>query len=91
MIASNGDKVSIEAEKSRRIMECQNLPIAPRSSVQVKNLGKQIKWEYVFYIEYLGPILIIPAFFYMGYRNLYTWVQPIAAIMGVTHYVKREL
>ena len=34
--------------------------------IDVKNIGKQIKWEYVFYIEYLGPILIMPAFYYLG-------------------------
>ena len=60
-----------------------------KQGVQVKNLGKQIRWEYVFYIEYLGPILIIPTFYFLGKRSQYTWVHPLAAVMGVTHYLKR--
>lgn len=36
--------------------------------ISVKNIGKQIKWDYVFYIEYLGPIIIIPIFYFLGKR-----------------------
>ena len=57
----------------------------------MKNIGKQVKWDYVFYIDYLGPIIIIPAFYFLGKREAYSLIQPMAAIMGVSHYVKREL
>jgi hypothetical protein len=39
----------------------------PKDKVlNLKNLGTQIRWEYVFYIEYLGPILILPIFYLIG-------------------------
>lgn len=34
--------------------------------LSLKNLGKQIRWEHVFYIEYLGPIIILPLFYIFG-------------------------
>jgi len=55
----------------------------------MKNLGKQIRWEHVFYIEYLGPILIMPLFYLLGKRESYTEVQTVALVMGILHYVKR--
>lgn len=38
----------------------------PDTGLNLKNLGKQIKWELVFYVEYLGPILIMPLFYALG-------------------------
>ena len=61
----------------------------PSNTLGVKNLGKQIKWEMVFYIEYLGPILILPLFYMIGKKELYTDVQCTALILGVLHYIKR--
>lgn len=55
----------------------------------VKNLGKQIRWEMVFYIEYLGPILILPLFYFFGKKEAYTDVQTTALVLGILHYVKR--
>ena len=81
----NGDKKILDDQK----VKLCDLGVKYDTEIQVKDLGKQIKWEYVFYIEYLGPIIIIPTMYFLGYKGLYTWVQPFAAIMGVTHYVKR--
>lgn len=57
--------------------------------LNLKNLGRQIRWEHVFYIEYLGPIIILPLFYALGKKELYTPVQTVALIMGLLHYLKR--
>lgn len=38
------------------------------SKLSVKNLGKQIKWDYVFFVEYGGPLLIFPLLYLLGAR-----------------------
>lgn len=62
----------------------------PANGLSLKNLGKQIRWEHVFYIEYLGPILILPLFYAIGKKELYTPVQTAALALGMLHYLKRE-
>lgn len=62
----------------------------PTNNLTLKNLGKQIRWEMVFYIEYLGPIIILPLFYFLGKRESYTDTQTIALVLGVLHYLKRE-
>jgi very-long-chain enoyl-CoA reductase len=61
----------------------------PSTGLNLKNLGKQIRWEHVFYIEYLGPILIMPLFYLIGKKELYTDIQCVALVMGLLHYIKR--
>lgn len=57
--------------------------------------GPQIAWQTVFLIEYLGPILIHPLFYY-GRSFIYGTSQPpselqtMALIMVVLHFIKRE-
>lgn len=34
--------------------------------INLKNLGPQIKWEYVFYLEYAGPLIIFPILYLLG-------------------------
>lgn len=58
--------------------------------LQVKNLGKQIQWDYVFFVEYGGPLVIFPLLFLMGDRERYGHVQIVALVMAVLHYLKRE-
>ena len=40
--------------------------------LSMKNLGKQVRWENVFFIEYLGPIIIMPLFYLLGKSENYT-------------------
>ena len=61
----------------------------PTNTLNLKNLGKQIRWEMVFYIEYLGPIIILPLFYLLGRREAYTQIQTVGLILGVLHYIKR--
>jgi very-long-chain enoyl-CoA reductase len=56
----------------------------------VKDLGRQIGWSTVFYVEYLGPIIIIPIMYWMGKRSKYELSHNLGAVMGVLHFIKRE-
>lgn len=44
---------------------------ASGSEISLKNLGTQIKWQSVFYIEYGGPLIIFPLLFLLGHREDY--------------------
>lgn len=63
--------------------------ISSSTELNVKNLGPQIKWDYVFYIEYAGPLIIFPLLYLLGKREEYNEIQTIALVMGILHYVKR--
>ncbi|KAL1589244.1 hypothetical protein WHR41_02007 [Cladosporium halotolerans] len=67
--------------------------------IQVKDLGPQIAWRTVFIIEYLGPLLIHPIFYYLR-PYIYTLptfnpgpssLQTISFWMITLHFLKREL
>lgn len=64
--------------------------------VAVRDLGPQIAWRTVFLIEYLGPLIIHPIFYYWqrfvyGERFEHTLVQKIIFVTFLIHFVKREL
>jgi very-long-chain enoyl-CoA reductase len=65
--------------------------ITNQTDIALKNLGPQIRWSYLFYIEYAGPLLIFPLLFLLGDRQHYNEIQYIALIMGIIHFLKREL
>ncbi|KAI9136359.1 3-oxo-5-alpha-steroid 4-dehydrogenase-domain-containing protein [Paraphysoderma sedebokerense] len=60
-----------------------------------KDLGPQISWRTVFIVEYLGPILIHPLFYFFG-PHIYganvqhDLVQRLSLYLAVLHFVKRE-
>ncbi|KAK1058387.1 Very-long-chain enoyl-CoA reductase [Friedmanniomyces endolithicus] len=67
------------------------------SKIQVKDLGPQIAWRTVFVIEYLGPLLIHPIFYflrpyiYSGATSPPSTLQTLSCITITLHFVKREL
>jgi|JI61114BRNA_FD_contig_31_7456461_length_365_multi_2_in_0_out_0_1 very-long-chain enoyl-CoA reductase len=63
--------------------------VTNETQINIKNLGPQIKWDYVFYIEYGGPLIIFPLFFLLGKREQYNEIQYLALFMTIIHYVKR--
>ncbi|TKA32720.1 hypothetical protein B0A50_00945 [Salinomyces thailandicus] len=67
------------------------------STIQVKDLGPQIAWRTVFVIEYLGPLLIHPLFYffrpyiYKGGNAEPSLLQTVSCVAITLHFVKREL
>ncbi|KAG8897387.1 3-oxo-5a-steroid 4- dehydrogenase [Tulasnella sp. 403] len=67
-------------------------------TVYVKDLGLQIGWRTVFYVEYLGPLLINPIFYffpkiYAFYDNKpfeHSQLQRLVFGIVTLHYLKRE-
>lgn len=60
-------------------------------TVGAKDVGPQIGWRLVYFIEYLGPVLIHSLIYYGLYNPTYnTLTQKAAYIMTLLHYLKRE-
>ncbi|KAJ1887880.1 3-oxo-5a-steroid 4- dehydrogenase [Kickxella alabastrina] len=65
-------------------------------TVFIKDLGPQIGWQTVFYIEYLGPIIFhyivynFPRIFY-GVNFEHSEIQRRVYLLVMAHFVKREL
>ena len=87
-------ELSYKDGENKRVLSDNEMPIKianfPTNVLLVKNLGKHIRWEMVFYIEYLGPILILPLFYFLGHKESYTNIQVTGLVLGVLHYLKRE-
>lgn len=70
--------------------------IDENATILFKDLGPQISWRAVFMIEYFGPILIHPFFYYASqlvYGSSFTHspMQKAAFWMVLAHFIKREL
>lgn len=60
-------------------------------TLYIKDLGPQISWRTVFIIEYLGPLIIHPIFYYLsGGPETKTTTQYISFILVMLHFFKRE-
>ncbi|GMM38477.1 trans-2-enoyl-CoA reductase (NADPH) [Saccharomycopsis crataegensis] len=60
-------------------------------TLYVKDLGPQISWRTVFILEYLGPLLIHPAFyFYYGSFEEHSYTQTVSFFLVMLHFLKRE-
>lgn len=57
-------------------------------TLYAKDLGPQISWKTVFFVEYLGPILIHPLFYY--YYGQHNSTQTLSFYLVVLHFLKRE-
>ncbi|UVC49647.1 synaptic glycoprotein sc2 [Theileria orientalis] len=66
------------------------------NSLYFKDLGVQISWRLVFFIEYLGPLIILPlfyffpSFFYKTVPKSRYCSQRFGFFMLMFHFVKRE-
>ena len=67
--------------------------IKDNSTIILKDLGPQISWRMVFFLEYLGPLLIHQFYLihavYMAKREL-TLIQVLGYAMVTFHFLKRE-
>ena len=62
----------------------------------VKDLGPQISWRTVFVVEYIGPLIIHPVFYFLSnqiYRRQFdmSMVQTLAFALIMLHFIKREI
>ncbi|TRM64762.1 3-oxo-5-alpha-steroid 4-dehydrogenase-domain-containing protein [Schizophyllum amplum] len=92
-------KLSVPSDKKAIVDETRVQDLfadASAGELVVKDLGPQISWRTVFLIEYVGPLLIHPVFYYyprlcygqdVQHSSMQTYV--FALVMG--HFVKREL
>lgn len=59
--------------------------------VTAKDVGPQIGWRTVYFIEYLGPIIIHALFYYAWYdAGNMTYTQIASFNLTLLHYLKRE-
>ncbi|KAI5801724.1 3-oxo-5-alpha-steroid 4-dehydrogenase-domain-containing protein [Peziza echinospora] len=81
----------------------ENLNLPDQSVIYVKDLGPQIAWRTVFFVEYIGPLLIHPLFFIPAVRKyIYPHIpatlstipptsqQTFVLYLILLHYFKRE-
>ncbi|CAG8558456.1 9210_t:CDS:2 [Paraglomus occultum] len=70
--------------------------IKSEDKILFKDLGPQVAWRTVFLIEYLGPLVIHPIFYY-GSRWIYgeevehSKMQTVTFYLVMLHFIKREL
>ncbi|ORY94242.1 3-oxo-5-alpha-steroid 4-dehydrogenase-domain-containing protein [Syncephalastrum racemosum] len=85
------DKKPLDADKT-----LADLGLEDGATIQFKDLGPQIGWRTVFLIEYGGPLLIHPIFYYLS-KTIYgstfehSCMQKTAFYLTLLHFLKREL
>ncbi|KAI1781202.1 3-oxo-5-alpha-steroid 4-dehydrogenase-domain-containing protein [Hypoxylon cercidicola] len=70
------DPVSKKTFKDRKSLLRDQSAVMKNGELLVKNLGPQIGWQLVYFLEYLGPLLFHP-FFYGVREQLYPAVYPL--------------
>lgn len=58
--------------------------------IYYKDLGPQLLWHTVFYVEYLGPFLIFLFFFFFR-QEKHELIQKLGLLFGSAHFLKRLL
>lgn len=85
------DKKVLDADKT-----LAEQGITDASTIYFKDLGPQIGWRTVFMIEYAGPLVFQPIFYYFG-KQIYgksfehSAMQTATFYMVMLHFLKREL
>ena len=67
-------ELSTIVEEEKKVYSDDQMPlkvanISHDTVINLKNLGPQIKWGSAFYIEYAGPLIILPLLFFLGKRE----------------------
>jgi len=85
LILFNGEKVD------DNLRSVNSYGIVANSAITVKDIGSQVLWKTVFYVEYLGPILVAGICYLLGKSDNYTYTQKVGFALFLVHYIKREL
>ncbi|KAF8526283.1 3-oxo-5-alpha-steroid 4-dehydrogenase-domain-containing protein [Hysterangium stoloniferum] len=93
-------KVSLKSDSTNKALDDQatlvGLGIKSSGELVVKDLGPQISWKTVFLVEYAGPLVIHPLFYYFpsviyGREFEHSQLQNFTFAMIMAHFIKREL
>ncbi|KJA25021.1 hypothetical protein HYPSUDRAFT_37922 [Hypholoma sublateritium FD-334 SS-4] len=93
-------RITLKGEKKPLVEETKLSDVlgAPQNGweLQVKDLGPQISWRTVFLVEYAGPLLIHPLFYYFpkvwyGQDVQHSALQTYIFAFVMLHFTKREL
>ncbi|KAG7446744.1 uncharacterized protein BT62DRAFT_980410 [Guyanagaster necrorhizus] len=91
-------KITLKNEKKALEDEIKlaDVGLGSGGDLEVKDLGPQLSWKLVFIIEYLGPMLIHPLFYYFpewfyGQAVVHSELQRFIFTFVMLHYAKREL
>lgn len=73
-------ELSYKKEGDKEVLSDDKLPVDllklnQHPVLALKNLGSQMKWAVVFYVEYLGPMVIYALCYIAGNREKYTTLQ----------------
>ncbi|CAL9728791.1 very-long-chain enoyl-CoA reductase [Monosporozyma unispora] len=111
-ISKQNKKISVYRIRLTYLKDDKHIPITEATyfdnvddnlQLYIKDLGPQVGWRLVFFVEYLGPILVHSLLYYLStiesVREAVHYNKPnydpslnkIAFILVVAHYVKREL
>ncbi|KOS22180.1 putative enoyl reductase [Escovopsis weberi] len=91
------DPVAKKILKDRKALVSDEKAVFEAGQVLVKDLGYQVRWRTVFFVEYLGPLLIHAAvvaarpYIYADGSKPMSHTQWLTFGMIVAHFVKREI
>ncbi|KNC99603.1 trans-2-enoyl-CoA reductase (NADPH) TSC13 [Spizellomyces punctatus DAOM BR117] len=90
-------RLTVDNKALEKGQTLQQYGIKAGDAIVFKDLGPQIGWTTVFLIEYFGPILIHPLFyffpqvFYPGVAaQPHTRIQTLTLLLTILHFLKRE-
>ncbi|THG99886.1 hypothetical protein EW145_g7175 [Phellinidium pouzarii] len=91
-------KLSLRGDKKALLDEdsLAKVGVTPdEGELTVKDLGRQISWRTVFIVEYAGPLVIHPLFYYLpkliyGDDVQHSLMQKYAFALIMLHFLKRE-
>eukprot|EP00828_Plagiopyla_frontata_P048523 TRINITY_DN9327_c0_g1_i1.p1 TRINITY_DN9327_c0_g1~~TRINITY_DN9327_c0_g1_i1.p1 ORF type:complete len:329 (-),score=37.63 TRINITY_DN9327_c0_g1_i1:63-1049(-) len=70
----------------------ESYKVQNNSEIECRNLGKQIEWKTVFYVEYGGPIIISSLLYFLASKmTALVFVQKLGYFLFMIHYLKREI
>ena len=70
-LRTDDKKVVIDNDPAKTLQEAG---LKDGDSLIYKDLGPQVSWRTVFVVEYFGPLIIHPLFFFFGHQIIYQYL-----------------